>query len=101
MSVWLIALALALSALPAAMTVANLRALARPPLPKGRTLLAILIPARNEEGAIGACVEAALASVGADIEVIVQDDGSIDRTAAIVQELSRRDDRVRLVPAPP
>lgn len=101
MSLWVVVMALALAALPAVMTVANLRVLARPPLPDDRPSLAILIPARNEENAIGACVVAALASVGADVEVVVLDDGSIDSTASIVQDLARRDDRVRLVPAPP
>lgn len=101
MNFWLIAVVLILAALPAAMTVVNLRALARPPLPADRPSVAILIPARNEEGAIGACVASALASVGANIEVVVLDDASTDRTAAIVQDLSRQDARVRLVPAPP
>jgi len=101
MNFWLIAVVLILAALPAAMTVVNLRALARAPLPAGRPSVAILIPARNEEGAIRACVASALASVGANIEVIVLDDGSTDRTAAIVQDLSRQDARVRLVAAPP
>ena len=101
MSLALVLLALLLAALPAAMTIANLRALKRPLPLAARPSLAILIPARNEEAAIGACVEAALASVGADIEAIVLDDGSTDRTAAVVQELAGRDARVRLAAAPP
>jgi Glycosyltransferase like family 2 len=83
------------------MTIANLRALKRPPLPAGRPSVAILVPARNEEAAIGPCVEAALASVGADVEVVVLDDGSTDRTAAVVRELAQKDARLRLAAAPP
>jgi hypothetical protein len=63
--------------------------------------VAILIPARNEAAAIGACVDAALASVGADIEVIVLDDGSTDGTAAIVESRAGDDLRLRVVAAPP
>ena len=74
MSLWLVLVSLALAVLPAVMTIANLRALKRPPRPAGRPAVAILIPARNEEAAIGPCVEAALASVGADVEVVVLDD---------------------------
>jgi glycosyltransferase involved in cell wall biosynthesis len=101
MSLWLVLMSLALAALPAAMTIANLRALKRPPLPAGRPSVAILVPARNEEAAIGPCVEAALASVGADVEVVVLDDGSTDRTAAVVRDLADRDARLRLAAAPP
>jgi glycosyltransferase involved in cell wall biosynthesis len=59
--------------------------------------VAVLIPARNEERNIGACLESALASRGVELEVLVLDDASIDRTAEIVREFSLRDARVRLV----
>jgi hypothetical protein len=101
MSLWLVLVSLALAVLPAVMTIANLRALKRPPRPAGRPAVAILIPARNEEASIGPCVEAALASVGADVEVVVLDDGSTDRTAAVVRELAQKDARLRLAAAPP
>lgn len=61
----------------------------------------MLIPARNEEGSIAGAVEAALASRGVELEVVVLDDSSEDRTAEIVRELALRDPRVRLVLAPP
>lgn len=44
---------------------------------------------------------AALASRGVDLEVVVLDDQSEDRTAAIVREVAARDPRVRLETAPP
>ena len=97
----LLGLMLALSAFPAVMTMINLRALRVPPLPATPPRASILIPARDEEGAIGACVGAALASTHADVEVIVLDDGSSDRTASIVREIAARDPRVRLEAAPP
>ncbi len=94
-------LCLALAALPFAMTAVNLGALRTPPLPATPPSVAILIPARNEEASIGACVEAALRSTGAEVEVVVLDDGSIDGTAAIVTRLARNDPRLRLAHAPP
>ena len=42
-----------------------------------------------------------LANRGCDFEIIVLDDHSTDRTAAIVSDLARCDDRVRLETAPP
>ena len=91
---------LVLAVLPLAMTVANARLLRTPPLPADPPSVAILIPARNEEQAIGRCVSAALASRAADIEVIILDDGSTDRTAAIVRDLMGLDPRLRLAASP-
>ncbi|MBX9580236.1 MAG: glycosyltransferase [Gemmataceae bacterium] len=63
--------------------------------------VSVLIPARNEEGSIGACVESVLASEGVELEVIVLDDHSTDRTAEVVREMAAKDRRVRVEPAPP
>ena len=101
MSDWLLWATFALAALPAVMAGINLLVLRRPPLPATPPSIAILIPARNEAAAIGACVDAALASAGADIEVIVLDDGSSDGTGAIVEARARGDARLRLASAPP
>ena len=101
MSDWLLWTILVLAGLPAVMTVMNLFLLRRPPLPAAAPSIAVLIPARNEAAAIGACVDAALASVGTDIEVIVLDDGSSDGTGAIVEARARGDARLRLAAAPP
>ncbi|MBY0611739.1 MAG: glycosyltransferase [Beijerinckiaceae bacterium] len=95
-----IAIAL-LALLPVVNTLATAFLLRTPLLPAVQPSVAILIPARDEEASIGPCVEAALASVGADIEVIVLDDGSTDGTQAIVEAIAKRDPRVRVVPAPP
>jgi glycosyltransferase involved in cell wall biosynthesis len=61
----------------------------------------ILIPARNEECGIARAIEAALANTGVELEVVVLDDHSDDRTAAVVEVLAARDARVRLVPSEP
>ncbi len=94
------AVALALSALPATMTVVNLGVLDAPPLPQGTPGAAVLIPARDEEANIEACLRAALASRHVDLEVIVLDDGSTDRTVAIVRAVAAGDRRVRIEAAP-
>jgi dolichyl-phosphate beta-glucosyltransferase len=64
------------------------------------TRLSVVIPAYNEDKVIGdsvAKVAAYLDRVG-DSELLVVDDGSRDRTAEIVQELSHTFPFVRLVP---
>ncbi len=95
--------ALVLAAVPAALVPLNLAFYRRPRLAAAgrRPAVSVLIPARDEERTIGAAVEAALASRGVDLEVVVLDDGSRDRTAAIVGATAARDPRVRLLAAPP
>jgi hypothetical protein len=70
------------------------------PRPPG-VCVSVLIPARNEETGIVAAVEAALASRGVEVEVVVLDDHSEDATGRLVADLAGRDARVRLLPAPP
>jgi glycosyltransferase involved in cell wall biosynthesis len=66
----------------------------------GSPAVSVLIPARNEERSIAACVESVLASLHVDLEVIVLDDHSTDRTAESVRAIAARDKRVRLETAP-
>jgi hypothetical protein len=89
-----------LTLIPAINTIVNLFLLKTPRLPRKTPSVAILIPARDEEAAIGACIDAALASTGADIEVIVLDDGSKDQTFVIVEARALKDRRLRVVAAP-
>ena len=62
--------------------------------------VSVLIPARDEEHSIGAAVASVLTTRGLTLEVIVLDDASTDRTAAVVEAIAVRDPRVRLVSAP-
>jgi hypothetical protein len=89
--------------IPALVFRRNLPLYAPPPEPAAdrRPSVSILIPARDEERTIAAAVESALASRGVELEVIVLDDGSRDRTAEIVAALAARDPRVRLETGPP
>ena len=87
--------------IPAVLFRRNLQVFGPPPSPGGRPAVSVLIPARNEERSIEASVTAALRSEGVELEVVVLDDGSEDRTAEIVSGLAARDSRVRLAQAPP
>ncbi|WP_206932717.1 glycosyltransferase [Roseococcus thiosulfatophilus] len=94
-------IALALALMPVIFSIINLRLMPRlSGKPPAGTKVSILIPARNEEGNIATCLDAALASTGCEVEVVVMDDGSTDRTAEIVRAYAARDPRVRLVAAP-
>lgn len=62
--------------------------------------LSIVIPAFNEEASIAATVADALAAGAAEVdtlEVVVCDDGSRDRTGAILRELAASEPRLRVL----
>ncbi len=65
-----------------------------------RPAVSVLIPARDEERNIEATLSAVLANGTVEMEVIVLDDHSSDRTAALVAEAAIGDRRVRLEAAP-
>ena len=58
--------------------------------------VSIIIPARNEERGIGACVTSALSQDHPNIEVVVLNDGSTDRTGAILEEIQQQYKRLKL-----
>ena len=63
--------------------------------------LLVIVPARDEAANIGDCVRGLLASRVNNLRVRVVDDGSTDRTPAIVEELAAGDNRLQLMRAPP
>src|SRR5678815_2123163 len=100
--IWLAVLSCILAVVPASLFLRNLRLYRL--LPQTYSLGAkcsVLIPARNEEANIGAALHSVLQSDAVEIEVIVLDDHSTDRTAEIVREIAQTDPRVRLETAPP
>ncbi len=93
------------AAMPALLFVRNLRAYRTSPSIDATTQsspqVSILIPARNEERGLAATLQAALASERVELEIVVLDDHSSDRTAQIVRELAARDPRAHYELAPP
>src|SRR4051794_35435915 len=59
--------------------------------------VSVVMPAYNAEATIGQTISSVLAQTFRNFELIVVSDGSTDRTAQIVQELSANDPRVTLV----
>ena len=86
----------------------NLRSLRGPDrnsrIPKPEPLVSVLIPARNEEQNIETCLRSIQEQDYPNFEIIVLDDNSTDRTAAIVERLAAKNKRIRLIkgkPLPP
>ena len=103
-----------LAALPALLTLANLKLFARAPEFTGggeedrneagaqaAGAVSVLVPARNEAATIVRMATAVLASRGVALELVVLDDDSRDATASLVAEVSKADPRVRLVAGKP
>jgi hypothetical protein len=64
--------------------------------PAGQPLVSVLLTAYNREHFVAEAIESVLAQALGDFELIVSDDRSTDRTAAIANEYARRDPRVRV-----
>jgi glycosyltransferase involved in cell wall biosynthesis len=63
----------------------------------GKPLVSVIIPARNEEASLAACLGSLVSQTGLLFEVIVVDDGSTDRT----REIAASFPTVRIITAPP
>ena len=76
---------------------------AQDPLPRGRQLLSIILPAFNEQEVLPLTYERftamseRLRAMRLDYELLFINDGSTDRTPAMLDELALRDPRVRAV----
>jgi chlorobactene glucosyltransferase len=66
-------------------------------LPEQPPRVSILVPARDEEVNIADCVRSLLSQDYPDFEVIVLDDGSRDRTSAILAEVVAQNPRLRVI----
>ena len=65
--------------------------------PNSYPKLSIIVPAKDEEINIGACLKSLLAQDYPNFELIVADDRSNDRTAQIAKSYCEIDQRVKLV----
>ncbi len=63
---------------------------------KENPLISVLIPARNEQDNIRRCINSLLKQDYSNLEILVLDDNSTDRTAEIVEKIAEKDGRVRL-----
>ena len=59
----------------------------RTPVSEGPTV-SVIIPARNEEASLGACLRSLTTQTGIPYEILVVDDGSTDHTRAIAQSFA-------------
>jgi chlorobactene glucosyltransferase len=66
-------------------------------VPSRTPAVSIIVPARNEASVIDESVRAFLAQDYPDLELVVVNDRSTDRTAGIVQEIAKTDRRLVLV----
>lgn len=60
-------------------------------------MISVIIPAYNIEDCIERCIRSVCAQTYRDLEIIVVDDGSSDRTADIAEELAISDSRIRVI----
>jgi glycosyltransferase involved in cell wall biosynthesis len=63
-------------------------------------LISIIVPVRDGEAFIGDTLQSALGQTYRNTELIIVDDGSRDRTRAIVDQWAERDPRVRVLTQP-
>jgi glycosyltransferase involved in cell wall biosynthesis len=66
-----------------------------------RGKISVIIPARNEEQDVASSLRSVLNQEGVELEVIVVNDHSTDRTGEIVNEIARSDSRVKVLHNPP
>ena len=64
-------------------------------------LISVVIPARNEEGNIGKLLDSMIAQDYQNLEILVINDQSTDRTQDILDEYSRKDGRIRVFQTDP
>jgi chlorobactene glucosyltransferase len=74
-----------------------------PPPPENAPCIAVIVPARDEETNIGACLQSLVAQdyPASRLSVLVVDDHSADATAAIVRDLAARHRQIALIQSPP
>jgi glycosyltransferase involved in cell wall biosynthesis len=67
---------------------------------KNQPLTSVVIPAYNAEPFLERTLHSALCQTHSNLEVIVVDDGSTDKTRAIAESVALTDDRMRIISVP-
>lgn len=60
-------------------------------------LVSVIIPAYNIEDYIGRCLDSVISQTYKNLEIIVVDDGSRDRTGEILDDYVKKDPRMKVV----
>ena len=81
--------------------VGTIQPLAQCELDNSPTKVSVVIPARNEEEDIEEAMQSVLGQKAVELQVIVINDHSTDRTGAILKRLAEEDSRITLVENPP
>ncbi len=79
------------------LTLKNLRTKSPEPSPDFQPLVTVIVPAYNEEMVIATTVRSLLESAYANLEILVVDDGSTDKTSEVVAGMAIQFPRVRLI----
>jgi glycosyltransferase involved in cell wall biosynthesis len=64
---------------------------------RGNALLGVVVPVYNVESFLPACLDSLLAQSHRDLDVVIVDDGSPDRSGEIADRYAARDRRIRVV----
>lgn len=62
-----------------------------------KILVSVIIPAYNVEKYIEKCITSILEQTYKNIEIIIVNDGSTDKTGQIIESISKKDDRIRFI----
>lgn len=60
-------------------------------------LISIIVPVYNVEKYIRRCVDSIINQSYKNIEIILVDDGSIDKSGLICDEYSKKDERIKII----
>ena len=59
--------------------------------------VSVIVPAYNLENTVKQCVDSIIAQDEKNLEIILIDDGSTDKTAALCDEFEKNDDRIKVI----
>lgn len=62
-----------------------------------KPLISVIIPVYNTEQYLAACLESVCSQTLREIEIICIDDGSEDKSAAVLKDYASRDERIRVI----